>query len=189
MEDSRIIELYWQRNEKAIFETKRKHGPFCYGIAYRILKNAEDAAECENDTYLEVWNTIPPKRPTSFSSYIGTITRNRALDHWRKKYALKRGKGDFIISIDELEECVPDGTDIAKTIEIEELAHIISDFLNTLPETECNVFLQRYWYFYSIKEISQSYDFSQSKVKMMLLRTRGKLREHLVKEGVFIEIR
>lgn len=185
MQDSEIIDLYLNRDESAIKETQEKYSDFCYSIAYRILYNTEDAKECENDTYLKVWNSIPPQKPKVFSSFLGMIVRNLSLDKYRKRHSQKRGGYDTSLSLDELEGCIPDSKNIYDEIETKELSLLISAFLHSLPEIESNVFMHRYWHFYSIKEISSHYNFSQSKVKMTLLRTRNKLVEFLRKEGVF----
>ncbi len=185
MEDEKIIELYWQREESAIEETKAKYGSYCLSIAHRILQNSEDASECENDTYLKAWNTMPPKKPDPLSSYLGMITRGLSLDKLRRKNAQKRSEGVWV-SLNELEECIPDNKSIEEELEAKELARHISGFLRTLPQAECNVFLNRYWHFLSIKEIAEKYSFTQSKVKMMLLRTRKKLTSHLEKEGIIV---
>lgn len=185
MEDEKIIDMYFERNENAIKETQEKYGDFCFDIAYRILSNREDAKECENDTYLRVWNSIPPQKPSVFMSFLGMITRGLSLDLFRKNHAQRRGGSKIDVSINELEECIPDRAYIYEEIETVELAKMISSFLHTLPKSQCDVFLQRYWYFHSIKEISKHHGFSQSKVKMILLRTRNKLFEALKKEGVF----
>lgn len=186
MDDSRIIELYNLRDQQAISETKRKYGSYCYNIANRIVRNPEDAAECENDTYLRAWNAIPPAHPCPFAPFLGQIVRRLSLDRYRLNTALRRGGDEFPLSLSELEECIPDTRSIPEETEAKELSRIISDFLRKIPEEQCSVFLLRYWHFYSIKEISRKYGYSQSKVKMMLLRTREKLRAELEKEGVFL---
>ena len=185
MEDRKILDLYESRNEEAITQTKVKYGAYCLSIAMRILQNCEDAAECENDTYLKAWNTIPPKKPSLLSSYLGAIIRNLSLDRLRKKNALKRSELVWV-SFEELEECLPSDKSIHEEMETKELAEYISAFLHSLPCDDCNVFLNRYWYFLSIKEISEKYGFTQSKVKMMLSRTRNKLSAYLSKEGILI---
>ena len=185
MEDQKIIELYRQRNESAIEHSKVKYGTYCRSISERILGNKEDAAECENDTYLKAWNSIPPDNPSPLSSYLGMITRNLSLDLLRRKSAKKRSDR-VCISFNELEECIPSQMNISEQVEAKELAKIVSDFLRGLSVEECNIFLNRYWYFLSIKEIAVKYGFTQSKVKMMLLRTRKKLATHLEKEGIFV---
>ena len=186
MDDDKIVELYWQRNESAINETKVKYGNYCRSVAYRILNNNEDAEECENDTYLEVWKTIPPQKPKILSAYLGMIARQKAIDKWRKKTADKRGGGEFQLSLNELEYCISDKNIITEEIETKEIAGKISEFLRTLPSNECNVFLRRYWYFDSINDICKRYGYGQSKVKMMLKRTREKLVSYLEKEGMLI---
>lgn len=186
MEDEKIIALYWGRNENAIKETKTKYGRYCHTIANNILHSHEDAEECENDTYFDAWNTIPPHIPLHLSVFLGTITRRIALDKWRKKSADKRGGGETIISLGELEECVPDRKTIDEEIETQHLANILSYFLRELAESECNIFIRRYFYFDSIAQIAERYGFTQSKIKMTLMRTREKLRIYLEKEGVYL---
>lgn len=186
MEDVKIVELYWQRNETAIDETRSKYGNYCNSIAYRILNNSQDADECENDTYLCAWNTMPPNKPGLLSSYLGMLCRNCALNKFRKYHAQKRGAGDVSLSLSELDECIPDNKSIDDAIEEKELAQVLSDFLRTLPEVECNLFICRYWHLASIKEISEKFGYSQSKVKTTLYRTRHKLKSVLEKEGLFV---
>ena len=106
MEDKKIVDLYWQRSEAAIEETKLKYGPYCYGIAYNILRSREDAQESENDTYLAAWNAMPPHKPELLSGFLGKITRRLSLDKWRIKTAQKRGGCEVTLSLDELSECI-----------------------------------------------------------------------------------
>ncbi len=186
MDDRRIVELYWERNERAIEETKSKYGRYCYAIAYNILNCREDAEECENDTYLDAWERIPPERPAPLSGFLGMLTRRISLDRWRKQHAQKRGGGEVALSFDELEECVPSGKSIDEELEAERLAGLLNAFLESLPELEGDVFLRRYWYFDPIKVIAKRYGMGQSRVKMMLKRTRDRLKETLEKEGIFL---
>lgn len=187
MEDSQIIELYWQRNESAISETKNKYGNYCYSIAHRILHNIEDSEECVNDTYLGAWNAIPPYYPEVLSTFLGKITRQLSLKKWRKRTAEKRGGGEITYSLDELEECIPAVNNVEEWIDTKELTCIINDFLTTLSKDERRAFICRYWYFDSISDISLRLGFGQSKVKMMLKRTREKLLVRLKKEDIKIE--
>lgn len=186
MEEVKIVEMFWKRDESAIAAVKTQYGSYCYGIAWRILQNREDAAECENDAYLRIWETIPPNRPQKFATYLGAVTRRLALDRWRKDHAEKRGGGQVALSLEELSECVPAGSRVEQTAENAETAAVISAFLRTLPRIECDVFLRRYWYLDSIEQIAHRYGFSQSKVKMTLKRTRDKLRAVLEKEGILL---
>jgi len=184
--DEKIVELYWQRDERAIRETRMKYGRYCYSIAYNILHNTEDAQECENDTYLGAWNSMPPQKPSLLSSFLGAISRRVSLDRWRRKSAAKRGGGETALSLNELEECIPSGKSIEESIDTARLAELISLFLQTLPDEESMVFLRRYWYFDSIDTICKRFGYGESKVKMTLFRTRQKLLERLEKEGVFV---
>lgn len=184
MEDKKIIELYFDRNEEAIKLTDKKYGKHCYCIAYRILGNTLDAAECKNDTLLAVWNSIPPARPASFSAFIATLARRNAIDKSRHKNATSRGGKEYLTAFEELAECIPDSNDLDDTIDAKELGSIISAFLRRLPKDEQTVFVRRYWYFESIKDIAARYGFSSGKVKMMLSRTRNRLLLQLEKENV-----
>ena len=186
MEDRNIIALYWQRDEAAIAATKTKYGAFCRSIAWQILQNREDTDECESDTYLRVWESVPPERPRQFSAYLGAIARRLSLDRWRRRHAESRGGGQVELSLEELGECIPDGYPVEQQIEGAETAALVTRFLRTLPRTECDVFLRRYWYLDSVEQIARRYGFSESKVKMMLKRTRDKLRTVLEQEGVSV---
>jgi len=186
VEDSQIVELYWQRNEYAISETQQKYGQYCFAIANQILYNDQDAEEIVNDAYAGAWNAIPPHKPEILRTFIGKITRQLSLKKLREKTAEKRGGGEIHIAFDELEECVPTGYSIEDHMEIQEITNAMNRFLDVLSEDERRVFLCRYWYFDSISDIAKRFGFGQSKVKMMLLRTRNKLLAHLKTEGVVI---
>lgn len=186
MEDKRIIALFFARDEAALAEVKRKYGHYCYAIAYNILKCREDAEECENDTYLDAWRQIPPNVPHPLSSFLGMLTRRISLDRLRKRNARKRGGGEVILSFEELEDCIPDGGGIDVSIDADRLADVISKFLSSLPRTEADVFVRRYWYFDSIATIARNYGYGISRVKMMLMRTRERLRIRLEEEGFFV---
>ncbi|MBQ9700169.1 MAG: sigma-70 family RNA polymerase sigma factor [Lachnospiraceae bacterium] len=186
MDDSSIVQMYWERNEEAIGKTKEKYGKYCYSIAYGILNNNEDAEESENDTYLGAWDSMPPHKPDVLKTFLGKITRNLSLNKWRDKTAIKRGAGEVGLTLDELTECIPATESIDRAIELKELGQIIDLFLRRIPENERNVFICRYWYFDSIADISKRYGYSVSKVKMMLYRTRKKLQIKLEEEGVIL---
>ncbi len=182
MEDSAIIKLYFQRSEEAIVQTDGKYGGYCYQIAYRILDNREDSEESVSDTYLTAWNTIPPKRPDCLKAFLGKVTRHISIDRWRKRSACKRGGGEIVLALEELESCAgPDLTE--KRVEQKELMALLNRFLGELPETERNVFLCRYWYLDPIRKIAEYSGFTGSKVTSMLHRTRGKLKKRLQEEG------
>ena len=184
MEDERIVALYWERSEQAIAETEKKYDHYLEKIAYNILNNLEDSRESVNDTYLAAWNTMPPKRPNALSAFLGKITRYISLDRWKRRSASKRGGGQTTLALDELEECVSGGENPEERLARKELLALVNRFLGDLPETERRVFVCRYWYLDSISEIAQRFDFTESKVKTMLHRTRQKLSHQLEKEGM-----
>lgn len=183
MEDNRIVDLYWQRNESAINETATKYGKYLHSISFHILSNDEDAEECVNDTYNDAWQSMPPHRPSILSTFLGKITRRISIDLWRKHSADKRGGGEVALALDELDECVSGNSNVENEIERQELQQKLNAFLMGLPRLERQVFMCRYWYMDSISDIAKQFDFSESKVKSMLFRTRNKLREMLKKEG------
>ena len=183
MDDQKIIDLYWSRSETAITETDQKYGKYCYSIAYNILTNNEDAEESVSDTYMAAWKAMPPKRPSILATFLGKITRHLSIDRWRSRNRYKRGGGEIVLALEELEQCVAGSHDVEKEIEKKELVQAINRFLDTLPVPERRVFLARYWYMDSIQEIAAHFKFSQSKVMSMLFRTRNKLRRQLEKEG------
>ena len=186
MEDSRIVELYWNRDEAAIDETERKYGTYCFSIANRILQNPADAQECVNDAWLGAWNAIPPHRPEVLSAFLGKITRRLSLKKYRDRSAEKRGGGSVEASLDELEECLPSGQSADDALAAAELTAILNAFLERLPIAERRVFLRRYWYFDPIREIAARYGYGESKVKMMLKRTRDALRAQLEMEDIWV---
>ncbi len=184
MEDSQIIQLYWERSETAISETHQKYGPYCRRIAYNILHSSEDSEECLNDTYLRAWNAMPPKRPDLLSVFLGRITRNLSLDRFKSYQAQKRGEGQTVLALAELEECVPAPGSVEQVIEEEALAQCIDRFLKGLSREKRRVFLLRYWYLCPIREIASQTGMSENKLASMLFRIRKELRRYLEKEGV-----
>ena len=185
MDDSQIVDLYWKRQDKAISETKKKYGRYLFSIAQHILMQHEDAEESVNDTYLGAWNSIPPHRPAVLSTYLGKITRRLALKKHRMNTAEKRGGTEAALSLDEVADCIPSNHTIDEQLDNRELVSILNDFLSELPETQRKVFVCRYWYCDSIAQIAQRFAWSESNVKMTLLRTREKLKLRLKKEGIF----
>ena len=184
MEDSQIVELYWAREERAISTTAIKYGKYCHTIAYNILYNNEDAEESVNDTYMAAWKKMPPHRPGILSAFLGKLTRRISLNRWRNRNTQKRGGGEMPLALEELSECIPSRESVEGYVEGKELARTINSFLGSLPEMERDVFVSRYWFLASIKEISEKFGFSESKIKSMLMRTRGKLKRQLEEEGL-----
>ncbi len=184
MEDSQIVDLYWERNEQAIRAAASKYGGYCYSIAYNILRSREDADESVNDTYLGAWNAMPPHRPNCLRTFLGKITRRVSLKKWRDEHRDKRGGDEVSLALEELSECIPSNASVEESVIAGELSARINRFVGTLAPTERQVFLCRYWYLDSIDKISADLCFGKSKVKSMLRRTRARLRADLEKEGV-----
>ena len=184
MDDQKIIDLYWSRSESAISETAGKYGNYCYSIAYNILTNREDSEESVNDTYMAAWKAMPPRRPAVLATFLGKITRHLSIDRWRTRSRYKRGGGEIVLALEELEECIADDHTVEQTYERKQLTFVFNRFLETLPDTERRIFLCRYWYLDSISDIAGYYGFSESKVTSMLHRTRKKFRTVLEKEGL-----
>ena len=183
MTDDKIIQLFFQRKEVAIEETQKKYGSYCFKIANNILNNREDSEECLNDTWLKAWESIPPTRPAYLNLFLAKITRNFAINTYRSKHTHKRGKGEITLVLDELEECITGETDVETLYIAEELQSSINKFVRGLSEKDGNVFIRRYFYADSIKDISNRYHISENNVRVMLSRTRNKLKLRLEKEG------
>ena len=185
MEDKNIVDLYWQRSERAIEETDRKYGSYCRAIAYNILADTQDSEECVNDTWLSAWNSMPENRPKTMTAYLGKICRNNALGRLAYNKCLKRGGGEVPLAFEELDNCLASKkSNVENQIEMKELQEAINSFLYTLEEGERKVFLSRYFFFVSVKEIADKFGFTLSKTASMLRRTRLKLVKYLEQEGL-----
>ena len=182
--DGEIIDLYFARDEQAIAETKTKYDGYLRTVSGNILRDNEDISECVSDTYLGAWNAIPPTRPNRLKIFLAKITRNLSLKRLRLEGAAKRGGGEMDLTIDELGDCISDGKRIDEHLEELELTALIERFLENKSVEDRRIFLCRYWYFDSIKEISERFDCTESKVKMSLKRTRDDLREYLLNNEV-----
>lgn len=177
MEDAGIIRLFFARSENAIKESQKKYGRLCRGLAMRVLGNRQDAEETENDTYLRAWNTIPPAEPAYLGAYLAAVCRRIAIDRLRAAKRLKRGGGVYAESLQELDDAVADVT--ADFTDAAALSDALSRFLNGLTPEARTVFLQRYWWCMSVKEIAAGQGMRESAVKMSLARTRTKLKDYL----------
>lgn len=184
MDDIDIINLYWERNEKAIDETSIKYGRLLYSISFNILSNNEDSQECVNETYMKAWKSMPPEKPRSLLAYIGRIVRNLSFDCWNKNRAQKRYSGGELL-LSELEECIPSSDSIWSEIDSKFLSKLISKWLCSLSEKDRNLFIRRYWYGDSIKELAIKTGTSPNKLAGHMYRLRLKLRDVLEVEEVY----
>ena len=183
LDDKRIIDLYFDRDERAIEESCIKYGAYCGRVAINILSDPYETEECLNDTWLRAWNTIPPTIPDILRSFFARITRNLAIDRVRKRQADKRLSGEYLCSLDELSECV---SGEPTSLEPEEIGRIISDFLSE-EKAECRrIFVLRYFYSESLVSIAKRCGESVGKIKSTLFRMRARLKERLIREEVYL---
>lgn len=183
MEDNKIIELYFSRNENAISETLLKYKRYCEKIAGNIIGNKEDTEECVNTSLLDVWNNIQPKKPDNFRVYIGRIVKNNAIDIYKRLLAQKRGCGSFEEILDEASE-ISDGNKPEQTLERREIIKAINDYLYSINEKKRMVFVLRYWQCCEISYIAGALNLTEANVYNILKRERKKLTTYLKKRGV-----
>ena len=183
MEDNRILDLYWRRDETAIDQTEKKYGKYLLTVAYNILADREDSKESVNDTYLAAWDSMPPHRPDSLCAYLSKLTRRISIDFFRKRTSQKRGGGEYALSLEELDSCLSGGNTTELAVDRQLLTDAIAAYLRSVTDEARNVFLCRYYYLDPVKTIAGYLHISESKVKILLHRTRQGLWEYLHKEG------
>ena len=186
LDDKKIIEQFFNRDEQALCAVKERFGRAIFSLAHSLLKNAQDAEEALSDTLLALWNCIPPNKPEQLLGFTLKIARNLSLKKLREKRAARRGGGELTSALFELEECITDGKTIDEALENCALSEIIDSFLRGLEKDERNIFILRYFYLCSVSDIAARFNFSKSKVKTQLFRTRQKLSIKLEKEGVVL---
>ncbi len=182
-EDSKILELFFSRSEQAIGELEKKYGKYCYAISHRILENNEDSEECVNDTWLSAWNSIPPARPSCLKGFLGKICRNISLDRLDFVKAEKRNR-NVTDAFEELEIFLSAGEE--NIPEEMFLREAVNRFLEQLDRKTRMIFMRRYWYFCSNAEIAESMGMSENNVRVILHRTKQKMKSFFEKEGIFI---
>ncbi len=189
-DDRTFLDLFFERSEIAIAQTSLKYGRYASSIAYAVLGNEQDAEECVSDGLLKLWNAIPPQRPNNLRTFFGKITRNLALDRWAKEKAQKRGGGEVALALEELADCAlagqVQGGEPQQELEGKALAEAINEFLGELASGARIVFVRRYWYLESVKQIATYCDSSEAAVKTSLSRSRAALRNKLQQRGFCI---
>ena len=186
MSDEEIVELYWQRDEYAIKATSDKYGKLLYKIAYNILHDSLDCEECQNDTYLNVWNSIPPAKPTVFRAFIARIMRNIAIDKYYEKKSKKRISSEMTVSMDECEGFIAYNDDPSEYLLAQELGKMISDFLRGLSEKDRYIFMNRFYLSESIDTIARELGVSESAVYKKLTKLKSALKKYLDERGVLL---
>ena len=184
LSDEQIIDLYFAREERAIAETDKKYCQYLHAVAYNILANDQDAEECLQDTYLRVWNAVPPERPRIFHAFLAKITRNLSLSRFKAARRHKRYAGEVSLSLEELGECVSADTEFAQQIESAAIAYVINRYLGSIPDRRMYVFVSRYFYMLSVPQIAKRLSCSASLVKKELAIIRSELRSELEQEGI-----
>lgn len=183
MDDQQILDLYFARDQQAIAETEHAYGPYCRKVAGTILDDDRDTEETVSDTWMHTWNSIPPKRPSYFKFFLAKLTRNLALSRWRSQTAQKRGGSQVTLALEELESCVSGGTDPESYVNRKELEQAITCFLKQRSQRERTLFLGRYFYLHSVRELAERYGLKENHVLQILSRTRKRLRTFLEQEG------
>ena len=183
MDDSKIIDLFFERSEQAVAELSEKYGALCRKVALNILGNDQDAEECLNDAYLGVWNTIPPQRPDRLLSYVCRIVRNQAVKRYHFNTAAKRNSA-YDVALDELEDCFSSQLTVEKEFDAIETSRALNSFLAGLSRDNRMLFVMRYWQSVPVEELAARYKTSSHNVSVRLSRIRKKLKEYLIKEGV-----
>ncbi len=180
--DKLIISLFQERSEEALRQIESHYGTLCRKIAWNILHNDQDVEECKNDSYLTLWNRIPPEKPDPLRTYLCRIVRNTALKKYRDAHAKKRWQED-IVCFEELTECIPAKSDIIQQLETKELTKMIEHFLDSLDQKKRIMFVKRYWFCVSVKDIASEYGITERNASVILGRIRKKLRQYLQQEG------
>ncbi len=183
MEDGAIIELYWLRSERAIEETRSKYGGYCYSVSYNLLRSQEDAEEVVSDTYHAAWNAMPPEKPQSLRAWLGKVVRNLSLKRWQHEHRKKRDAG-LTVLLEELADCLPAPETVEKQLEARELSEALDAWLAGLSKVDRQLFLRRYWYGASLRDLARERKEPPEKLAQRMLRLRQSLRRALEKEGI-----
>lgn len=183
MQDSKIIELLFERSENAIVELSKRFSGICFRIAINILGNHEDAEECVNDTYLAVWNAVPPKKPNPLQTFVCRLTRNISINKYIYNSAQKRN-GNLDLCLEEIKDCVSGGAAPESELELSELSGYIDAFIDKLSSVNRFLFVRRYWYMDSYDVLSAETGLSEGSIRTRLSRTRASLKKYLISKGV-----
>lgn len=185
MDDTKIIELFFQRDQRAIRELDAKYGKACHSLSFNIVNNRQDAEECVNDAYLGAWNAIPPAKPDPLLTYLCKMVRNISLNAYYKREAAKRSSR-YTVAMEEIEACIAAPDTVEAEIEARELARIIEGFLDMLTPEDRVIFLRRYWFADCCKDIAERVGLTEKNISVRLTRIREKLRKYLIEREVLV---
>ena len=183
LDDEKIIDLYWDRDEQAIDETEFKYKNYLYVIIYNILNEKLDCEECLNDTYLGAWNAMPPSRPDALKAFLTVIARRAAIKRYHRRIRQRAVPSEMTVSLSEIEAFVSGDDDVAENFDAERLGRIISDFVRSLTQRRQFIFMSRYYAAESIDDIAKNLNLSRSMINKELKAIRESLRQTLQKEG------
>ncbi|MCL2122427.1 MAG: RNA polymerase sigma factor [Clostridiales bacterium] len=183
MQDYQIVDLYWERDERAIKESEANYGKYCRSISINLLNNQEDAEECVNDTWLSAWNSIPPNRPTALSAFFGRIVRNLSISRFRANRAGKRYDG-ITVMLSELDDCVPSTVSVSETMENGQITQVIESWLNLQSKDDRALFIRRYWHGEAVVSLAKESNVTQNQMAQRMLRLRQSLKKALEKEEI-----
>ena len=186
LSDEQIIDLYFAREERAIAETDKKYCEYLHTVAYSILSNEQDAEECLQDTYIKTWNTIPPERPSIFRAFLAKITRNLSLDRYERDHRKKRVPAGACMPLDEVQEFVPDGSDLDREVQAKTIGKVITAYLDATTDRRLYIFVSRYFFALTLPQIAKRLSCSQSLVSKELAEIKRELRILLEEEGIII---
>ena len=184
MTDEQIIDLYFAREERAIAETDKKYCEYLHTVAYNILANEQDAEECLQDTYLRTWNAIPPERPSIFHAFLAKITRNLSLDRYEREHRQKRIPTEGCVPLDEVQDFLPDGSDIERDMQAEQIGKVITAYLDGTTDRRLYIFVSRYFFALTLPQIAKRLSCSTSSVNRELAEIKRELRDPFEKEGI-----
>jgi RNA polymerase sigma-70 factor (ECF subfamily) len=183
MDDTNIIALYWERNERAIAETDFKYSRYLFSIAYNIVHDKQDCEECLNDTYIGAWNAMPPSKPNVLKAFLTTITRRIAIKRYHSNTRQRRIPSEMTVSLSELEDFIAGDGDVDADFDADRLGHIISEFVHSLSDRRQFIFISRYYVSEPVNTIARDLHLSRSMVNKELASIRKTLKEKLEKEG------
>ena len=184
MTDTRIVQLYLERNTRAITETDKKYGRLLYHVAYQLLHDHGDSEECQNDTYLGAWNAIPPAKPAVLRTFLAKITRRLAISRYRERHAKKQVPSELTASLEELEYTLHSKESVTQAVDAKLLGEAIDGFLRTLPEQKRFLFLGRYYFAQPVKELAAQIGTTDSNVYKQLTGMKEELRVYLTERGM-----
>lgn len=184
MEDKQIVEMFFERDEQALKIVEKKYGGLCFCIANNILHSESEAEECVNDTYLAAWDSIPPQKPNKLSAFLAKIVRNKALNRYERDNSIKRGGSELKLILSELNEDIASKNDTEELFDEHLITDIINNYLHSISKNKAAIFIQRYFWCFSVDKIAENTGRSYNSIVTSLHRMRNELKQKLKNGGV-----